>query len=109
MGQSSATIPRRYVFGRILGGHNSRVLKRHFPAIHGNAPQGLNLRPVLEHPGGKRRRARQGSCELLPSRPGEFHPEPLTEPDVSLSTYPARAVARRLPPSIEHRVPPAAG
>jgi hypothetical protein len=26
-----------------------------------------------------------------PSRPGEFHPEPLTEPDVSLSTYPARA------------------
>ena len=25
------------------------------------------------------------------SRPGEFHPEPLTEPDVSLSTYPARA------------------
>jgi hypothetical protein len=27
----------------------------------------------------------------LPSRPGEFHPEPLTEPDLSLSTYPARA------------------
>jgi len=27
----------------------------------------------------------------MPSRPGEFHPEPLTEPDVSLSAYPARA------------------
>jgi len=27
----------------------------------------------------------------LPSRPGEFHPEPLTESDLSLSTYPARA------------------
>jgi hypothetical protein len=27
----------------------------------------------------------------LPSRPGELHPEPLTDPDVSLSTYPARA------------------
>jgi hypothetical protein len=27
-----------------------------------------------------------------PSRPGEFHPEPLTEPDLSLSTYPARAI-----------------
>src|SRR3954449_9773468 len=27
----------------------------------------------------------------LPIRPGEFHPEPLTEPDLSLSTYPARA------------------
>jgi hypothetical protein len=26
-----------------------------------------------------------------PSRPGEFHPEALTDPDVSLSTYPARA------------------
>ena len=25
----------------------------------------------------------------VPSRPGEFHPEPLTEPDVSLSTHPA--------------------
>jgi hypothetical protein len=26
-----------------------------------------------------------------PSRPGGLHPEPLTEPDLSLSTYPARA------------------
>jgi len=37
----------------------------------------------------------------LPSRPGEFHPEPLTEPDLTLSRHPARATARRLPPSIE--------
>ena len=28
---------------------------------------------------------------LPPSSPGGFHPEALTEPDVSLSTYPARA------------------
>jgi hypothetical protein len=28
----------------------------------------------------------------LPRRPGEFHPEPLTEPDLSLSTYPARGM-----------------
>ena len=36
----------------------------------------------------------------LPSRPGELRPEPLTGPDVSLSTYPARTTAedRRLPP-----------
>src|SRR4051812_3017570 len=27
----------------------------------------------------------------MPSRPGDFHPEPLTEPDVSLATHPARA------------------
>ena len=33
----------------------------------------------------------------LPSRPGEFHPEPLTEPDMTLSRHPARATARRLP------------
>src|SRR6266481_6168149 len=44
-----------------------------------------------------------------PSRPGEFHPEPLTDPDLTLSRHPARAIARRLPPSIEHRVPPGVG
>ena len=27
----------------------------------------------------------------MPSRPGELHPEPLTEPDVTLASYPARA------------------
>src|SRR6266446_10759423 len=37
----------------------------------------------------------------LPSRPGEFHPESLTDPDVILSHHPARAIARRLPPSAE--------
>ena len=37
----------------------------------------------------------------LPSRPREFHPEPLTEPDLILSHHPARAIARRLPPSAE--------
>src|ERR1700738_5328826 len=46
---------------------------------------------------------------LWPSRPGEFHPEPLTDPDLTLSRHPARATARRLPPSIEYRVPPVAG
>jgi hypothetical protein len=38
---------------------------------------------------------------LVPSRPREFHPEPLTEPDLILSHHPARAIARRLPPSVE--------
>src|SRR5258707_12275213 len=37
----------------------------------------------------------------MPSRPGEFHPESLTDPDVILSHHPARATARRLPPSAE--------
>ena len=37
----------------------------------------------------------------LPSRPGEFHPEPLTDPDVNLSIHPARVTAPRLPPSAD--------
>ena len=38
---------------------------------------------------------------FVPSRPGEFHPEPLTEPDLNLSAYPARATPEdcRLPPT----------
>src|ERR1700680_4593028 len=38
---------------------------------------------------------------FMPSRPGEFHPEPLTDPDLILSHHPARAIAQRLPPSAE--------
>ena len=30
----------------------------------------------------------------LPSRPGDFHPEPLTDPGLILSHHPARATAR---------------
>jgi hypothetical protein len=35
-----------------------------------------------------------------PSRPGEFHPEPLTEPCVTVSSHTARAIRRELPPSV---------
>ena len=45
----------------------------------------------------------------LPSRPREFHPGPLTEPDVNVSAYPARATARRLPPSVKSRAHPVTG
>src|SRR5580704_5856029 len=41
----------------------------------------------------------------MPSRPGELHPEPLTDPDLTLSRHPARATARRLPPSVENWSP----
>jgi hypothetical protein len=41
------------------------------------------------------------SLPILPSRPGEFHPEPLTDPYVNLSIHTARVIARRLPPSAE--------
>src|SRR5215510_8003549 len=40
----------------------------------------------------------------MPSRPREFHPEPLTDPDLNLSTHPARAIARRLPPSVDNEL-----
>src|SRR5215470_18642837 len=33
--------------------------------------------------------------QALPSRPGEFHPEPLTDPDVRLSPHPARATLKK--------------
>src|SRR6516164_10989173 len=45
---------------------------------------------------------RGAPTELVPSRPGEFHPEPLTDPDLTLSRHPARATERRLPPPVEN-------
>src|SRR5258708_30747086 len=56
-----------------------------------------SIRRTLD--GGVEQKPRQ--CTLLPSRSGEFHPEPLTDPDLNLSIHPARATARRLPPSAE--------
>jgi hypothetical protein len=44
---------------------------------------------IIVHGGGFARGNKR--TYVTPSRPREFHPEPLTEPDVSLSTYPARA------------------
>src|SRR5258708_35160780 len=40
------------------------------------------------------------SGQPWPSRPREFHPEPLTGPYVNLSIHTARVTARRLPPSV---------
>ena len=51
--------------------------------------------PIAAVSGGCQRRQR------WPSRPGEFHPKPLTDPDLNLSIHPARVTARRLPPSAE--------
>jgi hypothetical protein len=51
-------------------------------------------RPVLFH---------LCASRTLPGRPGEFRPEPPTDPDVNLSIHPARATQRRLPPSIKTR------
>src|SRR5262245_49021219 len=39
----------------------------------------------------------------MPSPPGQFRPEPPIVPDLSLSAHPARATARRPPPSVERR------
>src|SRR5215472_152005 len=34
-------------------------------------------------------------CFLLPGRPGEFRPEPPTDPDVNLSLHPARVTLKK--------------
>ena len=39
----------------------------------------------------------------------EFHPEPLTNPDLIPSHYPARAIDGKLPPSVGRRALPVAG
>ena len=44
-----------------------------------------------------------------PSRPREFHPEPLTDPDLILSHHPARVIGRKLPPSVVCQAPPVTG
>lgn len=51
---------------------------------------------------------RGGTCRLapVPSRPGDFHPEPLTDPDLRLSPHPARATARSLPAPTERKALP---
>src|SRR5712692_4873494 len=54
-----------------------------------------------EHRPRIRARGRWSARPSLPSRPGEFHPEPLTDPYVNLSIHTARVIARRLPPSAE--------
>ena len=48
------------------------------------------------------------SCKLFdsvsiprPSRPGELHPEPLTDPDRTIAHHPARAARERLSPFIQ--------
>src|SRR5262249_45457794 len=43
-----------------------------------------------------------------PSRPGEFHPEPLTDPDLNLSIHPARAIPESCRPPSKPRAPPVA-
>ena len=57
--------------------------------------------PVSEHSCHRRVTGGEPAWLQLPSRPGEFHPGPLTDPDLNLSIHPARVTARRLPPSAE--------
>jgi hypothetical protein len=43
------------------------------------------------------------NCTARPSRPGELHPEALTDPCLSLSTHTARAIHGELAPSVTTR------
>jgi len=103
--------PQKLNVGESRGGGLSHILavgRASLPAIVAAlraSMAGVPARPT----GDSQARRRNARCTGVPacrsrmtgwpSRPGEFHPEPLTEPDVSLSTYPARATHRRLPPS----------
>jgi len=72
----------------------------------------LEIGALLDDEGSLGRRrlvVRAPKRRLMLSRPGEFHPEPLTEPYVNLSIHTARVTARRLPPSIDCRARPVAG
>ena len=76
---------------------------RHISTLHiATEGKAVNLRQLLEVLRKHRGRRPGLSPSRMPSRPGEFHPEPLTDPDLTLSRHPARATARRLPPSVEN-------
>jgi hypothetical protein len=50
------------------------------------------VRPMMSVPRDRPEAADRVKATRLPSRPGEFHPEPLTDPDLILSHHPARAI-----------------
>src|SRR5262249_17147022 len=52
------------------------------------------------HPDPKLHQQFVGNAFLAPSRPGEFHPEPLTDPCLTVSGHTARAIQGELPPSV---------
>jgi hypothetical protein len=97
-----------------MGSQDPGARVAHHTLVDGACPIWVE-RPKMLRPGcvrcssDNRRNGDHAVLTLRPSRPGEFHPEPLTDPDLTLSRHPARATARRLPPSIEYRVPPVAG
>src|SRR5580704_3252691 len=70
------------------------------PALRVNR-LGLNKSPTRPQAHRARECGGRAGSTRRPSRPGEFYPESLTEPDLILSHHPARAIARRLPPSAE--------
>jgi hypothetical protein len=70
-------------------------------SAHGPTRTSRNVRSLGRYRGRSGLSADIAESTLLPSRPGDFHPEPLTDPDSILSHHPARATARRLPPSAE--------
>src|SRR6516165_9096863 len=88
-------------------------------------PAKLRIRPIHSAPGGFYFQASNGSVALpvagydynsdwtpllaglSPARTSASLAAP--DPDLTLSRHPARATARRLSPSIVHRVPPVAG
>jgi len=60
--------------------------------VASNARDSLMTAPIGRSRGFSRSAVLDQRLSGLPSRPGEFHPEPLTDPDLILSHHPARAI-----------------
>ena len=77
------------------------ILVGKFPATPPSTaayPPTLSKMPVID---GAIATRRVRTTTATPSRPGEFHPEPLTDPDLNLSIHPARAIDEELPPFVK--------
>ena len=84
-----------------LVGHRRKLLDA-IAALRGDENAEQPPSEALPHAPASAQASAPPATVAPPSRPGEFHPEPLTDPDVTLSCHPARATARRLPPSVEN-------
>lgn len=94
-------MPRAPVVSKRVAGSRQRVASQFTAGRACQFPAAIGGRPSV---GGM-----AGLGAVMPSRPGEFHPEPLTDPDLNLSIHPARTIDRGLPSSVELRAHPVAG
>jgi hypothetical protein len=85
-----ATAPLHFGRNTVCHLEGSTSIRRFRPRWRGdNLGLGERRGRSRELPSCPRKPAPQGGLAVLPSRPGELHPESLTDPDVILSHHPA--------------------